>query len=445
MKKSNNNKDEIIHIKEYLLFLGALIGLIVAITNIIKFVSEQKESFFIILFTSICCIPLIFGIIFIIFHKKLKLKNVTKIIIVIFCTVLLIIVIPCAIYRVWTINNASEESITLEPHIISETRTDKTIEESVMSGIFSTQEDQPATTDQILPKLFSGHWKPPQAPLTIPVLRQKVQVVGDWIYFLYPITEIYDENTGDTWTYTALYRFIDNDADVMLVSEGKCDDYQIAADSVYYVCHNMANYGGELCVSRTDGLAQEILEDWIDKFLIVNEYIYYTYSYDTIGVGTEGYALHRMDLNGGNKIVVAYEVHGIGLKYFDSGNGYRNDFDTDGEYVYGDNYKMKLGAPANGTETLIITGDLTDGYDDEWIYYTTTMLMKCKYDGSQQYILDAGIDTDGDEISDSFFYIEKIDSEWIYYYDQMHRVDEIYDSGYRRISKDGLIKEKINE
>jgi len=309
-----------------------------------------------------------------------------------------------------------------------------------------TEEGQNSSTIDLTPPSFSGHWQPPQNPLTIPALRRNVQLVGGWTYFLYAVTD--DPNVSDeTWRYTALYRFKDCDTELELISDGKCDDFQIAGDSVYYITHNMMNYAGVLYVSRTDGRAQVVLEEWVDKFQIVGQHIYYTHSNQNVGSGTIGHALQRMDLNGNNRMVVAYEVDGPGLRNFDSGSYFRHDFHTDGEYVYGDNYKMRLGFPADGTETLIITGDLVDEYDDEWIFYTTTMLMKSRHDGSQQTILDAGFDFDEDGISDSFFHIRGVDDDWVYYTDQLIGMDYIdgYVGGLLRIRKDGTEKESDNE
>lgn len=44
-------------------------------------------------------------------------------------------------------------------------------------------------------------------------------------------------------------------------------------------------------------------------FQIVDEkYIYYIYRHDTVGVGLEGHALHRMNLDGSDIMLAAYEV-----------------------------------------------------------------------------------------------------------------------------------------
>jgi hypothetical protein len=280
------------------------------------------------------------------------------------------------------------------------------------------------------------YWNPPEDILTIPALRRKVQKVGDWIYFLYPIREKLD---GEELEYTALYRYREDESDMSLISNGKCDDYQIAENSVYYIRHNMFNYDGALYVSRTDGRAQEMLEEYLDIFQIAENHIYYTFSNDTVGVGNEGHALHRMDLDGRNRIIVAYRVSGVGLDAYPKEFSYGHNFYTDGKYVYGGNYKMKLGEPASGREEIVVTTLSADGYSGEWIYYTTTMLIKAKRDGSEQIILDEGQDADDDGISDSMFYISEFDSKsvWIYYRDQSL-------GGNYRIRVDGTKREAIS-
>lgn len=295
------------------------------------------------------------------------------------------------------------------------------------------------TTDG--PKTFSGDWTPPRAPQIIPALRRNIQQVNDWVYFLYPIKE--DLGTVKI-IYTALYRCREDESALSLVSEGKCDDYQIASDSVYYICRNLAGYAGELCVSRTDGLAREVLADDIDKFQIVDDYIFFTYSTQS-GPVIDNHALHRMDLDGTHTMIVAYEAQGsgIGKRGVHPDSNLRHDFSTDGKYVYGENYKMELGFPADGTEKLIVTSPALDGYDVEWIYYVTNMLIKAKRDGSNQMILDRGLHINddgiisGDGLSNVFLVLEPVDknSDWLYY-------DFYIDGESYRIRKDGTGKEQ---
>ena len=59
----------------------------------------------------------------------------------------------------------------------------------------------------------------------------------------------------------------------------------------------------------------KILDTELYDFQIVDDkYIYYVYCFDTTGVGIEGHALHRMNLDGSNEIIAAYEVSSDILK-----------------------------------------------------------------------------------------------------------------------------------
>lgn len=140
-----------------------------------------------------------------------------------------------------------------------------------------------------------------------------------------------------------------------------------------------------------DGLYKSVLEKEVGDFSIDKEYIYFTYYFDTVGVGLSGHALYRMDLNGDNIVAVSYELSGPDL--MGSHNGVHIE---DGWAMY-DNYKIELGNPADGLEKVVLLEDT----DAEWIYYTTNRLIKAKPDGSEQVVLD--------DIDDFWYSINKIE------------------------------------
>ena len=85
---------------------------------------------------------------------------------------------------------------------------------------------------------------------------------------------------------------------------------EVVKDSVVYLNSTTDVIShGELYVSRPDGINKRVLDDEIWDFVIDQDYIYYQYCYDTVGAGLGGHALHRMDVNGANSTVVAYEVN----------------------------------------------------------------------------------------------------------------------------------------
>lgn len=139
------------------------------------------------------------------------------------------------------------------------------------------------------------------------------------------------------------------------------------------------------------------MEEEVYDFSVADEYIYFTYCFDTVGVGLEGHALHRMDLNGDNLITVAYELSGPILQ-----GSHFNVRIKDGWAIYG-NYKIQIRDHADGLEQVV----LLDNTNDDWIYYTSNRLIKAKPDGSEQIILD--------DIDDFWYQIDKIKDGWIYY------------------------------
>lgn len=182
------------------------------------------------------------------------------------------------------------------------------------------------------------------------------------------------------------------------ISEGACPHFEVVKDSVVYLNSTTDVIShGELYVSRPDGINKRVLDDEIWDFVIDQDYIYYQYCYDTVGAGLGGHALHRMDVNGANSTVVAYEVNSPYLK-----SDYHNFKIKDGWAIY-KNYKIELQDQATGLEKVV----MTDKTDIDWLYYTTNQLIKAKPDGTSQIILDE---------EDSFWYqIDKIDGKWIYY------------------------------
>lgn len=226
------------------------------------------------------------------------------------------------------------------------------------------------------------------------------QDVGDWTYFLYYLEN--NKGSGEGIRYPALFKYAKNGKNkykAERVSERACYTYEIADECVFYLDSTLESQDhGYLYVSRPDGKNERILDDELYDFQIVDhQYIYYTYSFDTLGVGLEGHALHRMDLDGSNIMITAYELSGIGLSesHF--------DYKVEDGWVDCGNFKMELGNPADGYEKIIVK----NANDNEWIYYITNRLMKARKDGTQQTELDVTDDYD--------YSIEKIEEPWIYY------------------------------
>ena len=172
-------------------------------------------------------------------------------------------------------------------------------------------------------------------------------------------------------------------------------------------------------MARPDGKNQRLLDTELYDFQIVDDkYIYYVYCFDTTGVGIDGHALHRMNLDGSNEIIAAYEVSSDILK------SSHFDYKIKNGWIYYNNFKMELGNPACGLEKIV----MNDIGDNEWIYYITNQLIKAKKDGSQRMILDE---------KDTYDYeIEKIDGNYIYY--RKHGIRY-------RIDTDGKNKELLEE
>lgn len=220
----------------------------------------------------------------------------------------------------------------------------------------------------------------------------KEEVANGYTFFTYGTSE----KVGDAIiTYPVLYKW-KKDGAAERVSEYACPHFEVVNNNVIYLNSSIMDFShGRLYLS--DGKNEKMLEEEVYDFTIDGGYIYYSYCFDTTGVGLDGHALHRMDLDGNNVVTVAYELSGPDLK--------GNHFDVvvkDGWAIY-DNYKIEIEHPADGLEKVV----LLENIDAEWIYYTSNRLIKAKPDGSELVILDD---------KDDFWYkIDAIDEHWIYY------------------------------
>ena len=218
---------------------------------------------------------------------------------------------------------------------------------------------------------------------------------GDWVYFRYML-----EDEEVSISYPALFRYQEGKRIAEQVDTGRCDTYELLGNYVYYLDSVLAYQShGILYVSELNGKNKRKLEEELFDFQIVDgKYIYYSYSYDTVGVGLEGHALHRMNLDGSDIMIAAYEVSeasGMGRGHFQ----YKV---VDGWVDCGE-FKMELGAPADGYEKIVCK----DIGDNDWIYYVTNRLMKARRDGSEQTVLDG--------VADYWYVINKMEGDWIYY------------------------------
>ena len=232
-------------------------------------------------------------------------------------------------------------------------------------------------------------------PISIDIKDE--QKVGDWIYFRYRLEET---NGDDTIVYPALFRYKEDVCIAERVNERACYSFEVVDDCVYYLDSTTYSQDhGELYVARPDGKNERLLEEELYEFQIVDEkYIYYVYRHDTVGAGIEGHALHRMNLDGSDIMIAAYEVSGVdfGISHF----GYKV---VDG-WVDCGTFKIELGEPADGYEKVVFN----DIGDNDWVYYVTNRLMKARKDGSERVELD--------DADDYWYEIEKIEDDWIHYY-----------------------------
>ena len=252
-------------------------------------------------------------------------------------------------------------------------------------------------------------------PINIDIIDERK--VAGWVYFRYMVEETYND---DIVTYPALFRYKEGEYIAKRVSDRACYAFEVAKDCVYYLDSTIGfRNQGELYVLRPDRKKERLLDDELYDFQIVNDqYIYYTYSHDTVGVGLEGHALHRMNLNGSEIMIAAYEVSGVdfGVSHF--------DYKVVDGWVDCGAFKMELGEPADGLEKIVFNN--VEGND--WVYYVTNRLIKARKDGSEIVELD-GVD-------DYYYHIKKVEDDWIYYI----KGEKMY-----KIRTDGSGKEKITK
>lgn len=231
-------------------------------------------------------------------------------------------------------------------------------------------------------------------PISVDMIDE--QKADGWVYFRYILTETYNDYTV---TYPALFRYQEDVCMVERVNDRACYSFEIVGDRVYYLDSSISYQDhGELYVSKVDGEDKRILEDELFGFQIVDEqYIYYTYRYDTVGVGLEGHALYRMNLDGSERMIAAYEVSGTDM------NTSHFDYKVKDGWVDCGTFKMELGEPADGYEKIVFK----DIGDNDWTYYVTNRLIKARKDGSESMELDGA--------DDYYYEIEKIEDDWIYY------------------------------
>ena len=252
------------------------------------------------------------------------------------------------------------------------------------------------------------------------------QKVGEWYYF------IYKTDLTQNYLMPVLYRSKDMEV-AERVSPRSCDKFIVNNNSIYYVDFPyLGDWHGELYVCRPDGKNERLIKDEIHYFDIVNDYIYFTYSIDTTGPGIEAHAMHRINLDGSNPIVVAYEydLPKYGYCHFNYRvidewvYCYSKDW-KNGEWIDKiPQFRIKMVENATGLEPIEFLIDI----DEEWVYYITNRLIKAKTDGSELIVLD--------DIEDVNYFITKIDDDWIYY----HKLNDMY-----KIKKDGSSKTLIKE
>lgn len=241
--------------------------------------------------------------------------------------------------------------------------------------------------------------------------------VGDWVYFRYQVKETINNYE---LIYPVLFRYRDDELVAEQVNDMACYHFDVVGDYVYYMDSTTGGMDhGVLYVMRPDGQEKRKLVDELHDFQIVeDQYIYFTYRHDTVGVGLEGHALHRMNLDGSNIMIAAYEVSGA-----DFGISHFNYKVVDGWIDCG-TFKIELGESADGFEKVVFN----DIGDNDWVYYVTNRLMKARRDGSEAVELD-GVD-------DFWYDIEKVEDDWIYYIKGVEKY---------KIRTDGSGKEAIKQ
>lgn len=228
-------------------------------------------------------------------------------------------------------------------------------------------------------------------------MKQKAEV-GKYTFFIYNTKDEYGE-------YPVLYRW-KKGQHAEIVSERACKHFEIINDTVVYLDSTIGDLShGELRAKRPDGKNERIVDEEIWDFIVADDKIFFSYCLDTIGATFDGHALYKMDLNGDNKEIVAYEVNGPDLE----GNHF--NFSICDNWVNYNNYKVELGNPADGAETVVYTGDK----ELEWIYYSTNKLYKARPDGTELTELDgaANFYYCVNEVKDGKIYYTKDNNQYV--------------------------------
>ncbi len=252
------------------------------------------------------------------------------------------------------------------------------------------------TDSELEDMLETGDWDIPRYVPLYPSSMKDERKVGEWVYFRYELKETYNNYES---IYPVLFRYREEESVAERVNDMACYTFDVVGDYVYYMDSSTGFQDhGVLYVMKSDGQEKRKLVDELFDFQIVDDqYIYFTYRHDTLGVGLEGHALHRMNLDGSDIMIAAYEVSGadFGISHF--------DYKVVDGWVDCGTFKMELGEPADGYEKLVFN----DIGDNDWVYYVTNRLMKARKDGSERTELDG---------EDDYHYtVEKIEDDWIYY------------------------------
>jgi hypothetical protein len=155
-------------------------------------------------------------------------------------------------------------------------------------------------------------------------------------------------------TYPVLYKWQKGKI-AEKISKGACPHFEVIKNSVIYLNSTLADLShGELYVARPDGMNERVMEEELYDFSVDDEYIYFTYCFDTIGAGLEGHALYRMDLNGNHMTRMAYQISSPILK----GSHYNVRIEN-GWAIYS-NYKIQIENEANGLEKVVLLENTDD-------------------------------------------------------------------------------------
>lgn len=250
-------------------------------------------------------------------------------------------------------------------------------------------------------------------PIGVDILNEKI--IGEYTFFTYNTSQMIGDKII---TYPVLYKWQKGKI-AEKISKDACPHFEVIKNSVIYLNSTLADLShGELYVARPDGMNKRVMEEELYDFSVDDEYIYFTYCFDTIGAGLEGHALYRIDLNGNHMTRMAYEISSPILK----GSHYNVRIEN-GWAIYS-NYKIQIENEANGLEKVV----LLENTDDDWIYYTSNRLIKAKPDGTEQIVLD--------EADDFWYQIDKIEGEYIFY----QKGNDKY-----KIDINGENKEKLND